>query len=492
MIQRATLGACLVAAVSVVSAVGAAAAPGPTPPASLPDLRTAVVDPVTFGESDTRAAFVNVRRSGATLTRLAIDWSVVAPGGGEVPTGFRATSPDDPQYRWDGVDRQVRDAVAAGLSPIFSISGAPPWAQRRVERTRPEDGPFRPSYRDLADFARAAARRYSGSFADLPRVRHWQVWNEPNFSFYLMPQTVNGRLVSAGWYRAMVNAMADAVHDVHRDNVVIAGGLAPYGATTRFLEGTSPLRFMRTLLCMSEGRRPRRTCRYRLSFDVWAHHPYTSGGPRHESGRPDDVSLGDMQGMNALLRAAERAGVIRATKPVEFWVTEFSWDTAPPDPKGLPLKLHARWVSEALYRLWKSGVSVVTWYGIRDQPFASSANQSGLFFRGEAGVASDKPKPTLQAFRFPFVAFRSARGRVTFWGRTPDRRRATVVVERAVPGGWRVLARVRTTRTGMFTGMLPRSQRTWSVRARIGRGERSLPFSLVDQPDRELCPFGSC
>jgi hypothetical protein len=492
VIARRALAVGVAVAVAVAAAVGASAAPRPTP-ASLPaDLRTAVVDPVTFGEGETRAAFVNVRRTGATLARLAIDWSVVAPEGAERPEGFAADRPDEPLYRWAGVDRQVRDAVAAGLSPILSISGAPLWAQRRPEHRRPQDGPYRPSYRALAEFALAAARRYSGTFADLPRVRYWQVWNEPNFSFYLTPQTVAGRIVSAGWYRAMVNAMADAVHGVRRDNVVIAGGLAPYGATTETLEGISPMLFMRTLLCMSAGPKPRRTCPNRITFDVWSHHPYTSGGPRHASSRQDDVSLGDMPEMNALLRAAERAGVIRSPRRVGFWVTEFSWDTRPPDPKGLPLKLHARWVSEALYRLWRSGVSVVTWYGIRDQPVDASPNQSGLFNRGPGGIDTDTPKPSLQAFRFPFVAFRNARGRVSMWGRTPDRRRATVVVEREVPGGWRVVARLRTTRTGMFTGTLPRSGRNWSLRARIGRGERSLPFSLVDQPDRDFCPFGSC
>ena len=193
MTRLLAIAVCAAFALSVVAAVGASAASGPIP-SSLPgDLRTAVVDPVTFGEGETRAAFVNVRRTGATLARLAIDWSVVAPGGQERPEGFAPTRPDDPLYRWDGVDRQVRDAVAAGLSPIVSISGAPPWAQRRVEHRRPEDGPYRPSFRALAEFALAAARRYSGSFADLPRVRYWQVWNEPNFSFYLMPQTVEGR-----------------------------------------------------------------------------------------------------------------------------------------------------------------------------------------------------------------------------------------------------------------------------------------------------------
>ena len=53
----------------------------------------------------------------------------------------------------------------------------------------------------------------------------------------------------------MLNAFADAVHAVHRDNVVIAGGLAPFrDITPRSRRRTSdwgPLSFMRELLCVS-------------------------------------------------------------------------------------------------------------------------------------------------------------------------------------------------------------------------------------------------
>jgi len=53
-------------------------------------------------------------------------------------------------------------------------------------------------------------------------------------------------------------------------------------------------------------------------------------------------------------------------------VTEFSWDTTPPDPKGVPVQLEARWVPQALYQAWKSGVSFFNWGGLRDQPMVSS------------------------------------------------------------------------------------------------------------------------
>ena len=123
-----------------------------------------------------------------------------------------------------------------------------------------------------------------------------------------------------------------------------------------------------------------------------------------------------------MLNAAVRAGHVRSKGKPRFWVTEFSWDSKPPDPQGVPTVLHTRWVAEALYRMWLNGVSLVTWFSIRDQPLAASYYQSGLFYRGGT-VAADRPKPALRAFRFPFVGF-VERGGVRVWGRTPGASRA--------------------------------------------------------------------
>lgn len=482
------LGVVLLAA-ALAGSAGSGSAQRPTRP-----LVTAVVDAAAFKSAESAAAFTNARRAGATVVRLMLDWSVVAPQGAAPPEGFVPTRPDDPRYDWASFDRQVREATSLGLAPIADIVGAPAWAQGTPPgHRRAQDGPYRPKHAALGAFARAAAVRYSGVFGDLPRVRYWMVWNEPNFSWYLSPQQVEGRLVSPEWYRAMVNAVAASVKAVRRDNLVVAGGLAPYGTTQATLDATSPLLFMRRMLCLSDGKRPKRTCAKRTSFDIWSHHPYTSGGPTREAGRRDDVSLGDLDEMAAVLRTAQRAGTIRSSAPVRFWVTEFSWDTAPPDPKGVPTALHARWVAEALYRMWRDGVSLVTWFLVRDEPFPEVSTQSGLFYRGASGPASDTVKPSTQAFRFPFVALRQTRRRVLYWGRTPTSAAATVVVERSVAGGWKRVARVRAGSTGVFTGTFTDTRRTGSVRARIaGGGERAIPFSLRVPRDREVCPFGSC
>ena len=65
----------------------------------------------------------------------------------------------------------------------------------------------------------------------MPRVRYWQVWNEPNITLYLKPQ-----LATAARRRRLVprdgERVRDPVKTVHADNVVVAGGLAPFFDST--------------------------------------------------------------------------------------------------------------------------------------------------------------------------------------------------------------------------------------------------------------------
>jgi hypothetical protein len=174
---------------------------------------------------------------------------------------------------------------------------------------------------------------------------------------------------------------------------------------------------------------------------------------------------------------------------VQFWVTEFSWDSNPPDPAGVPALLEGRWVAEGFYRMWTAGVSLVVWFTLRDQPPHTSPYQSGLYFHG-ATLASDRPKPALTAFRFPFVAFRREKN-VFVWGRTPAGRRASVVVEQRDSSGWRRIATLAANRVGIFSTSLRAGSRG-PLRARLQNGGgTSLPFSLTEPPDHVYQPFGS-
>jgi hypothetical protein len=476
----------LIWAVAILAALALVAA-APAPARS--GLETALVPNDDFTGPDGSLAFARIRGTGSSAARLYIFWRDVAPT--TPPTGFDPENPADPAYDWSTPDREITLAVAAGLEPIVNVNAAPDWAQGAGTGA---PGSVRPDPAKLAQFARAAARRYGGSYGGLPRVRRWEVWNEPNHFFFLNPQIENGQVVSAQHYRAMVNAFADAVHGEHADNVVIAGDTAPFTGAVPSRYVTGPLRFMRALLCLSGSSAPRVTCAERVHFDVWSTHPYTTGGPTHHATGADDVSLGDLKEMRDLLRAGVRTGQVVSAHPVGFWVTEFSWDSNPPDPGGVPTRLHARWVSEALYRMWRAGVRLVAWFQLRDDANDGHPQrqlfQSGLYFRCSTGLSCDRPKRALEAFRFPFVAFRSTRKRVAVWGRTPFGRRRAVIIEQRAGTRWLRLAKLGSNRHGIFVKRL-RTRRRGSLRARLVRKhERSIPFSLTRPPDQQFYPFG--
>jgi hypothetical protein len=445
-------------------------------------LTTAVFDPRVIGP-DAPAVLTRIRGAGATAVRITLSWRAVS---GDRP--LDATDPGDPAYRWAPYDRAIRLATEKGLTPIVSVVAAPDWAEGGG--TGP-DGSVRPNPVEYGRFATAAARRYSGTLTGLPRVRYWQAWNEPNISQFLNPQYEDGRPYSPALYRSMVNEFSSGVKSAVRDNLVIAGGTAPFRDTSpavvKIDPRWGPLAFMRELLCLSPSLAP--VCSEKIHFDIWAHHPYTSGGPTHHAALRDDVSLGDLPEMKRVLNAGVRTGNIKSDRPMQFWVTEFSWDSSPPDPKGVPVNLEARWVAEALYRMWSSGVSLVTWFLLRDEPPPTSYFQSGLLFQGR-NVRTTRPKPAFSAFRFPLVGLPSGGGFLV-WGRTPAGKPGRVLVEQSFKGGWTRLGILRTNGFGIF-------QRSFSnpasgfVRARLlGSRDRARPFGLKPVPDRFFYPFGT-
>jgi hypothetical protein len=197
--------------------------------------------------------------------------------------------------------------------------------------------------------------------------------------------------------------------------------------------------------------------------------------------------------MHKLLNAALRADRVTSRSRVKFWVTEFSWETDPPDSAGVPMKLHSRWLAEAFYRMWSNGVSLVTWFKLVDELEASRDEfkfQSGLYFACANGPSCDRPKRSFTAFRFPFVAFKADR-KVRVWGRTPDGVPGKVLVEQRKNGRWRRLDQLRTNRHGIFRKRL-RRRGGGEVRARLADAprERSVPFELKPTPDMAVTIFG--
>jgi hypothetical protein len=446
-------------------------------------LVTALADPGLFNSSQEATAFAMTRAAGATYVRLSVVWGAVAPA--TLPDGFVATDPTSKGYRWGAVNNAVAAAYAADLTPMLDIVGSPPnWAYAKLPD--PPNGGA-PRAAALGDFATALATHYDGNTSGLPAVRVFQVWNEPNLSIDLSP-------VKASTYRSMVNAAADAIHGVDPANVVVAGGLEPVAhkkVKAHKWYSTKPLDFMRSLLCLSKGRHPHPTCLRAVHFDVWAHHPYTHGGPFGKAKIAGDVMLGDLPKMRSLLQAGVRLHHVISTRPVKFWVTEFGWDTNPPRPNAASLKLAARWTAESLYQMWRSGISLVTWFLLADYP-SPSPFQSGLYFEASS-LDTARPKPTRTAFRFPFVAYLHGR-RVNFWGRdaTSNAQVVTIQLRRGRSGRWRTVATVSTNSYGIFRAnlSLKASKKGW-LRARAPGSGASLAFSLtVPKAPPHIGPWG--
>lgn len=433
--------------------------------------------------------FDRIRSAGASFTRVIVHWSSVAPY--QKPEDWDPTDPADPNYDWAYVDSQIVMATNAGLQPLVTVYSAPTWAERCQD---PIGGICNPDPEAFALFSEAVAKRYNGDFGGLPRVRYWQPWNEPNLFLFFKPQFEHGRKVSPGLYRELLNRFHATVKGVDATNLVVAGGLAPIERPG----GVGPLDFARRLLCMKGNRRPVPIpgCGQVARFDIWSNNPYTTGGPTHESAGKNDVSLGDLPEMARLLRAAKAAKKIRGvSKKVPFWVTEFSWDSKPPDPGGVPMKRLTRWTSEAMFRAWRAGVTNFFWLSLRDWPRTpglpySETIESGLYFRGSS-IARDRPKMILKAFRFPFVSFRKPTG-IAIWGRTPKSTPGRVSISYRLGGKRKRLRVVRAGPNGVFRALIKTAlgkNKRGLVSARH-RGALSVAFSLKGVRDYRQPPFG--
>jgi len=425
-----------------------------------------------------------IAASGSTYVLHWLRWDKVAPSA--EPDAWNPTSPGDDHYDWNEVDQRVISARNAGLQPLLQIFGVPEWAQRCKA---PPDlyvaggAPCNPSPEDVADFTRAAAKRFSGTFGGLPRVKYWQILNEPNLSIFFNPQfNKAGKPVSPGLYRNILKKAYPAVKAGNPGNVVIAAGLAPFGQES----GLTPLDFARRLFCLDKRNRPLRragACAGGVKLDAFDMHPYTEGSPDTKSQVPGNVSMGNLGELKSLLAAADRAKRIDgAGKRTPLWITEMSWDSKPPDPGGLPMRILTRWTAEAINRAWRVGVSKFFWYSLRDQSCGGIpckfTTQSGLYFRGDS-IEADRPKRSLEAFRFPVVAYSKRHG-ANYWGRTPTSERGLVILQFRRGGGWRQVGRARANGDGIFRGFIRSkalARKRGQIRA-VYAGEPSVPFSL--------------
>jgi hypothetical protein len=355
--------ACLVAIVLSPSAAAAAAR-----------MYVGFQDDPSFRFRDTRQSNLNeAERAGATIIRSQVTWARVA-----TTRPANATDPFDPAYAsLADLDELVRGAQRRGMEALLTIAGTPRWANggkgQNVAPTR---------MRDLTEFALALASRYSGRYPGYPYVRFYSVWNEPNLNQFLSPQfDRRGRSVAPATYAKLYRAAYAGIKAGNRSAVVAIGETSARGHDRPkpgiIQDSHSPGNFVQ-LVAKADRR---------LRFDAWAEHPYPfrpSQSPRARVRLPN-VSLTQLDEFRKLVDKAFR----RKNTPI--WVTEYSHETRPGDPAGIPYSRQAAYARDAL-RIARgySFVPMFVWFVLRDDP--SDPWQSGLL--DESG----NRKPAFAAF----------------------------------------------------------------------------------------------
>src|SRR5690606_34213610 len=139
-----------------------------------------------------------------------------------------------------------------------------------------EYNPNAPRPGDFAAFMQALAKRYNGTYANpgaaaggprkLPRVRHFEIWNEPNLKGFF---NHNGA-AKLGKYKARVRQAYPRIKRSNRRAIVIAGVGGP-----RSSGGNGNVSAKAWMNGLVNDRK--------VKFDAYSQHIYPSRGPKYTS-----------------------------------------------------------------------------------------------------------------------------------------------------------------------------------------------------------------
>jgi hypothetical protein len=393
-------------------------------------------------------------QTGAKLAQIEVDWISVEPNA--PAAGASPTNPAAAQFQFSDLDQRVEELEAGGIQPVFLVTDAPAWAEgaggTAAEYT---SGGYEPNDTAFQDLAQALAQRYSGSYPNplspgqsLPRVRYMQAWGEANTNFHLSPQwtKVHGKSVNTGAtvYRGLLNAFYAGVKAGDPSTIVISTGFEGYGdAPFKGLQRTHPVTFLENMLCLGTNLKRIKCAGGPAHFDVLAADPYEAFAPTTHAVSPDDASAPDLARLTNVAKAAVKAGTLLPHKTKPLWVTEFGYDSNPPNPSAVSTATQAKWLEEGFYIFWHEGVTTALWYLVRDQSPPYNVNYfSGVYFR------NGQPKPSFTAYSFPFVIMRTTGKFAQAWGIAPVGGSVTVQMKHG--HAWKTIKSLHAAAGGVF------------------------------------------
>ena len=451
-----------------------------------------------------RRALDTLKSLGVDRVRVTLLWKAIAPNANSRtrPPGFRATVPEEYGVRaWERYDTLVYEARARGIEVNFNVTGpAPLWATKPAPRNDILDL-YEPNPGEFGAFVAAAGTRYSGRWPDspyvaaenkVPRVSYWSIWNEPNHSGWLTPQwSAESKTAvprAAALYRELVDAAwAGLQLSGHEKDTLLIGETAPKGIKTRgikkFLE---PITFVRALYCVNGRNRPLKgkaarqlgcegsTSDFRKAHPAlfgasgYGHHPYELiFAPDRRPLSPGWVTLANLSRLTRTLDSIFRR--YGSPRRLPLYLTEYGYQTNPPDITGVSLRRQAAYLNRAEYMAYRNRrVRTLAQFQLVDDPMTVRAGfQSGLM------TVKGRRKPSFGAYRLP-IWLPDARGRsVRVWAlvrSAPNGRKVSAAIQFRGRGGkrWRTLRTVRTTSRGYLRAAV-RVPGRGAVRVRYGK-----------------------
>ena len=414
---------------AVVVAAGLAVA---APALASPYVRYGIQDDawLEFGPGTLETRLDRLDATGVDLVRVTLDWSAIERTRGK---------PD-----WARSDALLRGLHDRGIEPVVTLYGTPRWANGgRTPNWAPT------SAATWSSFVRRTAQRY-------PFVRRWLVWNEPNQQRWLRPTSPQTYVTK------LLNPAYAAIHGVRSSALVGGGVTAPRGSTG----GVSPVRWIAGM--RAAGAR----------LDAYAHNPYAlQPGETPWSGGCDHCETITMATLERLLTSVSRAWGAK-----RIWLTEYGYQTNPPDRLlGVSKATQARYLAEAALRAYAAPrVDMLVQYLIQDEPDVA---------RWQSGAAVEHRRRQAGVRRVPVparagLANRPPDGRCgARSGRAPERRPtacSSTARARGAPSAARsARTRAASSRAPCWPG---RARRSASARRRTTR--TAPPSSFVSARQR--------
>lgn len=304
-----------------------------------------------------------LRKTGVTTTRVDLFWGKIAR---RRPADPR--NPSDPAYDWTRADLILKTLARDGITPIVDVYDTPSWASGGVTYPRqPWPNPetefnrLAPPAADFGDFMIALAKRYSGSFTApgggaLPKLSHFEMWNEPNLNGFLRLAAPGRGALSPraaakarlDTYAALDRAGYDAVKAVTPDAVVIAGVAGPRSSTDA--AGVGALDWIRGLV------------ERHIPLDAYSQHVYPAAPPTASTTVvPSWATIGRI------------LTEIDAFRPgLGLYITEAGYTTAPTPYRDV----HVTEAQQADYlgqifslpQLRTERIKAVVWFNLQDNP----------------------------------------------------------------------------------------------------------------------------